>query len=300
MECIAVWNKCNNKCLMCSNPKDYDKWGDYSFEFLASRIKKISRTEKEIYLTGGEPTLHPRFFEILDFLRKKCPKAKIILDTNGRMFYYKDFLKKCLGCGNLEFQVSLCGHNAVLHDKITGIRGSFEQTIRGIKNLLIFSSSQNRTEIRVVIHKLTLPHLGEIYKFVYKNFPKIVKLIFIFMEFEGAAGKNRKIVGITYTRARPYLGKFFKKIKNCPFEVRFYHFPLCTLPAKFWPHLWRTLPEKEIAFLPSCSDCFYKKYCLGIHKEYLKYVGREEFRPIRENIELETTDDFYHPILAIK
>lgn len=298
MECIAIWNKCNNKCLMCSNPPNYGKWGDYGFDALASRIKKISRTEKEIYLTGGEPTLHPDFFALLNLLRKRCPNARIVLDTNGRMFYYKDFFKKCLNYGNLEFQISLCGHAATLHDKITGAKGSFEQSVGGIKNLLLSGIKGKEIEIRVVIHKLTLESLEKIYNFIGKNFPQIERLIFIFMEFEGAAGENRKIVGITYAKARPYLEKFFRKIENPHFKIRFYHFPLCVLPFGFWPYLWRTLPEKEIAFLPSCSDCFYKKHCLGIHKDYLKYIGEREFRPIRKKIKIKTTNNFYHPIVG--
>ncbi len=301
MECIAVWNKCNNRCLMCSNPSNYGEWGDYSFRALISRFKKINPKEKDIYLTGGEPTLHPDFFELLNFLRKRCPEARIIIDTNARMFFYKDFLSRCLNYGNLEFQVSLCGHNAALHDKITGINGSFEQTIQGLKNLVLLGVGKSNIEMRVVIHKLTLENLEKIYDFIGKTFPQIGKLIFIFMEIEGMAGKNIKKVGTTYKKANPYLKSLLKKIMGSKhsFEVRFYHFSLCVLPPKFWPYLWRTLPEKEISFLSSCKECLYKKYCLGIHKDYLKYIGEKEFMPIIKKIKIEATNNFYHPIAAI-
>ncbi len=299
MQCLAIWNKCNNKCLMCSNPSDYGQWGDYGFDTLTTRIKKFSPKEEEIYLTGGEPTLRPNFFELLTAIRKRCPQARIIIDTNGRLFAYRDFLKKCLNYGNLEFQISLCGHNASLHDKITGVGGSFEQTIQGIKNLLLAGLGRNEIEIRAVIHKLTLPHLKEIYNFAQRKLKGIKRLVFIFMEMEGVAGENFKKAGITYEEARLDLAALLKKIINSKpcFEVRFYHFPLCVLSIEFWPYLWRTLPEKEIAFLPSCSKCFYKKYCLGIHKDYLKHVGGKEFQPIREKIKIEIINNFYHPIV---
>ena len=296
MKTIALWNKCNNRCLMCSNPPGYEKGKGYDFKSLVLRFQKIDPGEKEIYLTGGEPTLHPQFFKLLTILRKRCPRAKIILDTNGRMFFYEDFLRECLGYGNLEFQVSLCAHTAFLHDKITQTEGSFEQTVKGIKNLLFLGSSENEVEIRVVIHKLTLPYLKEIYDFVAKNFPQIVRLIFIFMEMEGQAQKNIEKVGITYKKARPYMEDFFKKIKSAPFEIRLYHFPLCVLQFKFWPYLWRTLPEKEITFLKKCSQCLYQKYCLGIHRDYLKMIGGKEFKPIRKKIEIQETENFHHPI----
>ncbi len=154
-------------------------------------------------------------------------------------------------------------------------------------------------ELRVVIHKLTLLNLENIYKFVSNNLMGIKRLIFIFMEYEGIAEKNKKTVGVSYGEARPHLEIFFKIIKGFSFNIRFYHFPLCVLPPKFWPYLWRTLPEKEITFLPSCQECLYKKHCLGIHKDYLRVVGKEEFKPIKKRMGLKITDNFYHPIISV-
>lgn len=298
MECLPLWNKCNNRCLMCSNPPDYSQSGGYRVEDLLQRIGKINPKEGEVYLTGGEPTLHPDFLKLLSILRKKCPEAKIVLDTNGRMFCYLDFLKKTLDNGKMEFQVSLCGHNKVLFEKITRAKGSFEQTVEGIKNILALKSNNNEVEVRVVIHRLTLPHLDKIYSFVRKSFPQIERLIFIFMEYEGIAGINRKMIGVTYREARPYLEKLFSKTKKSPFEIRFYHFPLCVLSSKFWPYIWRTLPKEEVTFLSKCKQCCHREHCLGIHRDYLKYMGEEEFHPLRK-IEVEESKNFYHPIIAI-
>ncbi|MDD5145920.1 MAG: radical SAM protein [Candidatus Pacebacteria bacterium] len=299
MECLAIWNKCNNKCLMCSNPSNYDKWGDYGLKNISSRIEKISANEREVYLTGGEPTIHPDFFKVMDSLKKRCSNARIILDTNGRMFCYDDFLNKFFNYSNIEFQVSLCGQNAALHDKITRTRGSFNQVVLGIKNILKLKLNKSEVEVRVVIHKLTLFSLKNIYKFVSNDLMGIKRLIFIFMEYEGMAGKNKKTIGVTYNEVGPFLEKIFRKTKEAPFEIRLYHFPLCVLPPKFWPYLWRTLPEKEITFLPSCQKCFYKNYCLGIHRDYLRVVGGEEFKPIKKRINLKISDNFYHPIISV-
>jgi len=294
---------------MCSNPADFETAERFnksvSFEELILRFQKIDPREKEIYLTGGEPTLHPQFFELLTILRKRCPGAKFIIDTNARMLFYRDFLEECLNYGKIEFQVSLCGHTAFLHDKITRTKGSFNQTVGGIKNLLSLRSKKNEVEIRVVIHKLTLPHLNDVYDFVFgdffqpyskKSISGIERLIFIFMEMEGRAGDNIKEVGITHTQAKPYLEELFSKIKNAPFEIRLYHFPLCALSPKLWSFIWRTLPEREITFLPQCQTCSFQKHCLGIHKDYLKYIGDKEFQPIKEQIKIKETNNFYHPI----
>jgi len=297
---IAIWNKCNNNCLMCTNPPDYKNGGGYDYEDLVIRYKNLSEKETEIQLTGGEPTLHPHFFDFLEFLRKKCPEAKITLITNGRLFDHPDFTKKCLAIGNINFQISLHGPNEVLHDKITGVKGSFEETVRGIQNILNFRSQNSELELRIVMHKPTLPHIGKIYQFMIKNFPKAERIVFIFMEMEGMAGVNIKRTGIRFEDALPYLKELFGYFKTSPIEIRLYHFPLCVLPPKFWPYIWRTLPFEEVIYLPICERCEYKTYCLGIHKLYPQYMGTKEFQPIKEKKPaIKFTNNFHHPIQKI-
>ncbi len=118
------------------------------------------------------------------------------------------------------------------------------------------------------------------------------------MEMEGMAEKNFRLVGLTHQELKPYLN--LKKIKEWakgPKEVRLYHFPLCTLEPELWPYVWRTLREEEVTFLPSCKNCLYKKYCLGIHRDYLRIVGGKEFRPIKKKVGLRTQRFFHHPII---
>lgn len=294
---IATWNKCNNNCLMCTNPPGYKKEKDYDYGKLTDRYKNLDVREREIYLTGGEPTFHPRFFDFLDFLKKKCLKAKITIVTNGRLLSSPNFAKKCLAIGNISFQIAVHGSYASSHDKITGIKGSFEETAKGIKNLLDLRSDQSEIELRIIVHKLTLSHLRDIYQFLIENFPQAERIVFIFMEMEGMAGLNIKQIGIKYKDASPYLEKMFSDFEISPLEIRLYHFPLCTLSPKFWPYVWRTLPSEEIVYLPICKRCEYKDYCLGIHKLYPKYMGTKEFQPIgKTNLPIKLTNNFHHPI----
>jgi His-Xaa-Ser system radical SAM maturase HxsC len=294
---IAIWNKCNNECLMCTNPPGYQDGGGYDYEDLAVRYGNLNNGETEIQLTGGEPTLHPRFFDVLGFFRKKCPLAKITLITNGRRFGEPDFTKKCLAIGNIDFQISLHGPNDELHDKITKAKGSFKETVRGIQNILDLRSRDSELELRIVIHKAALPCLKKTYQFMTDNFPRAERIVFIFMEMEGMAGVNIKRTGIRFKNILPYLEKLFGNFKTSPTEIRLYHFPLCVLSPKFWPYAWRTLPQKEIIFLPACEKCNYKNHCLGIHKLYPEYMGIKEFKPIlRMNLPVKFTNNFYHPI----
>lgn len=75
------------------------------------------------------------FFQIVDIIRRNWKFSKIVLNTNGRMYIYKDFCKEISKIGISQFNVYLCGYNSFMHDSTTGVNGSFEQTLQGIRNL---------------------------------------------------------------------------------------------------------------------------------------------------------------------
>lgn len=306
MPVICLWNKCNSKCIMCTNPANFqarDPYKDYSFGQLKKRISKMKIFDKngkliddKVILTGGEPTIHPDFFKILAFTRKKFPPVIIELDTNGRRFCYPSFTKKVLGFGRINIYTSLHGFNPKTHDAITRTPGSFSQTLKGIENILKHKTlGLHQLELRIIITKLTYRATEKILKFIKENFPQIDRVVIIFMEMEGQAGKNFKIVGLTHTKFQksiPKIAKWIDKFK----ELRFYHFPLCTIAPSLWKHTWRTLPNYEVTFLPGCKNCLYQKYCLGIHQDYLEKVGKKEFQPISKKYIIKETGNSYHPI----
>ena len=305
MKCIPVWNRCNNKCLMCSNPPDYSEMGSYGLLNLKARLARIDTKETHLYLTGGEPSLHPDFLPLLAHIRERLPRTRILLDTNGRMFAYGAFAAKCAAAGNIEFQVSLCGHTPAAHDGITRTPGSFRQALAGIRNLLRHGGG-GAVEIRFVLSALSVANIERVYDFAAAHLKGIKALVLIFMEMEGHAGVNLKTAGLTYARAGAPVLEFFERLekkrgapRKPPFELKLYHFPLCTLPPRLWKYVWRTLPKKEVAFPPGCRGCRVKEYCLGIHKDYLKHFGPAEFRPVPVRPAIKASDNFCHPILEV-
>lgn len=306
MPTIPIYNKCNNSCIMCTNRNDCRNMDSrcLSLPYLLRRIEKFSKGHKEFLddyrdsfsITGGEPTLHPELVNIMKRINHLFPRIKINLLTNGRMFSYENYTKEIMRLDfNLELLVSIHGHRADIHDKITGVKNSFTQAIKGLENILRFKKPSHIVEIRIVIHQINYRFLQKITEFFRVNFPQVNRLVFIFFEIEGQAVKNFLILRLTYTQLLPYLDEVYREISYFS-DVRFYHFPLCTLPLKFYPYMWRTLPSFEVSFLKGCSGCSVKKLCLGIHKGYLKYVGVSEFKPIENNFDIKNCNNWYHPI----
>jgi len=305
---FPVYNKCNNKCILCSNPNDYSESKQkFSLEPLLGRIVRFYRGEKEFLdnyrdcfnITGGEPTLSRNLFTIIRTIDNFFPESKIVLLSNGRMFSYEKYARELLSLrSKLELIVSLHGHRAKVHDRITQAPNSFIQTFKGLKNILRFRGSLHILELRVIINRINYKFLEEITDLVQNEFPGINRLVYVFLEIEGVASDNIKELKITYVQLRPYIEKVYNKLRNFQ-DVRFYHFPFCTLPDKLYPFIWRTLPHDEVSFLAVCKKCVLKKECVGIHKGYLEFIGPKGFKPVLSRTKIRKGNDWHHPVIGI-
>jgi len=302
---ICLWNRCNNNCIMCTNPIGFQNSQDakkYTYEKIIERVKgfkeRLRITKENINLTGGEPTIHPHFLELLKWFRNNFPQNRIVIATNGRRFCYSSFAKEALKINNVIWEVSFHGWNKKSYETITLAPNGFNQVVKGIYNILKYRNDSHEVELRIVIIKQNYQSLDKILNFVYKHFLGVDRVVLMFEEIEGRCEKNFKFVGITYSEVKNILEKNVKKWAGKFKELRLYHFPLCVLNYSLLKYVWRTLSKDEVSFLPICQECLYKKYCLGIHKGYLKMVGGNEFRPVKKkmNIKLDGRN-YFHPIL---
>ena len=124
------------------------------------------------------------------------------------------------------------------------------------------------------------------------------RIVFFAMEIQGNAFRNKDKLLVKYSDFTPMLGDVFSILKN--FEVRLYHFPLCTLKPEFWPYAWRTLEDRKIKFTEDCEKCSYKKYCLGILKTYAANIGLDEFKPVNQKFKVIETGNDYNPVGGLK
>ncbi|MBL7154911.1 MAG: radical SAM protein [Candidatus Portnoybacteria bacterium] len=91
---FKITSECNDFCSFCLEYK-FIKSGrpPLSFEEFKKNYYYLKEKFRPNYaiLTGGEPTLHPQFFEMLNFLKQQGEGFRFI--TNLLKFNQKDFLK---------------------------------------------------------------------------------------------------------------------------------------------------------------------------------------------------------------
>jgi len=303
---LCLWDKCNNRCRMCTNPPaPWPAWDGsfgYDYDSIIARLEKKSveiKLSDSIYITGGEPTIHPRFRDILKYLKFNFPKQTKRLLSNGRSFSYEKYAQDILAIDpDLEIDMSLYGPNEKIHDAVTQAPGSFEQSRQGLKNLLRNKSVNQVIGLRFVLTRESYQNILEFLDLVKNDFSQIDRLIIIFPEYEAQAVKNMDDIMIKYREVKPLVNDVREKILTLSklVETRLYHFPLCVIDRKFWPLVWKTWPENEVEFIEACDQCQMKKFCVGPHKGYLQNVGVDEFLPFLSRVEVEESGNVYRPI----
>lgn len=109
---IVVTNKCQCKCPYCIN-SETDHTLSLPVEKALSNIDKLAniQTGMEVILLGGEPTLHPHLFELVEGLRKNEKLSTIRITTNGIRLKDKDFLYKLIDKENGVQGINISFHN---------------------------------------------------------------------------------------------------------------------------------------------------------------------------------------------
>lgn len=140
----VVWeitNKCNFKCPHCRAFQDYKEENKLIEEKILNEI--IKSKVFIVNISGGEPLLNPRIFNIAKKLTEN--DIYVILSTNG--YLYSKYRKQILESGIKMVQVSLDGKKD-LHEKFRGVKNTYEKAIEA---LTMAKEDGIRTQMNVTI-----------------------------------------------------------------------------------------------------------------------------------------------------
>ena len=158
---IELSSRCQLKCLHCSSNRiiTENKTG-YSISQLKPFLSKFNEKGCHVYITGGEPLLSPKIYELIT-LCKELGFSVGLFTTFNVNEDVNTVLQKLKDCGLSDFYLSLYGSNAPLHDYITGVKGSYDKSIQAVKAAKNYNID---AKINFVLLKTNLSNLSEILK----------------------------------------------------------------------------------------------------------------------------------------
>ena len=161
---VRIAAACNVKCVFCLDA-DAQNGKLISDDTVRKEIRDSFKpgVYNRVILSWWEASINPKFPEYIRYA-KEIWYDRVQTVTNGNMFSRLDFCQKVFEAWLDEVTFSIHGHNALLHDHLTGAPGSYERALRGLINIRkLFPKTI--LNIDIVVNKLNVVYLPQMVLF---------------------------------------------------------------------------------------------------------------------------------------
>ena len=270
---IFMTERCNSKCLMCSQPpRDIDD--EHLAHDWLQAIPLMSPETPVLGISGGEPTLYlGNLLKVIDATKRHLPATSLHMLSNGRLFSYLSYARALAEVKHhdLTLGIPIYSDSPSKHDFVVQAKGAFDQTVRGLLNL---ARVGQKIEVRIVIHKETYKRLPQIARFIARNLPFVSHVALMGLEITGYTRTNLNALWIDPI---DYLGELTSAAEELVWSkmnFSIYNLPLCLLPTSLWPHARASISDWKNIYYGVCTQCSVKSYCGGFFASSVHKASR--------------------------
>lgn len=275
---FLLTERCNNLCLMCSQPPRNVNDGWIVDEILEA-LPLIDTDVPEIMFSGGEPTLlGDRFFELVQACKSYLPRTALHILSNGRTFADAKFAAKLgqIKHHDLMLGIPVYSDLSHVHDYVVQADGAYDETLRGILNLRQFGVP---VEIRVVLHKQTVSRLAQLAEFITRNLLFVSHVALMGLEMTGFTKANLDDLWIDPVDYKAELSKAVGILDRAKIRTSIYNSQLCLLDRSIWQFAVQSISDWKQEYMPECDGCRVQDRCGGFFASaQLKYS--DHIRPV--------------------
>lgn len=201
---IVVWNitrRCNLKCIHCYSDSDAREYpGELTWEQCQSVIDDLaSYGIPALLLSGGEPLIHPRFFDIATYARQKG--IKLTLSTNGTLID-QDTAARLKALQFAYVGISLDGIGAT-HDHFRGRQGAFDKAVSAFRNC---KSVGQKVGLRLTLSANNIADLDHILDFIERE--DIERVCFYHLVY---SGRGSNVADVSHEQTREAIDKIIDR-----------------------------------------------------------------------------------------
>lgn len=151
---IEVTNACNLKCIMCHRKvmtreigfMDFDLFKECARQGIEMGVKMI------VPFNYGEPLLHPRFVDMVEYIKSRSHETIVKINTNG-MLLTKEYAMELMRVGIDEISFSLESCTKEGHERIA-IGSNYESILANLSNLIDMKKENGKPQIRVCMVRM--------------------------------------------------------------------------------------------------------------------------------------------------
>ncbi len=288
--------RCNHACPMCSNSGRAEAFFHETEELLRRARFLAGAGIRRVVVTGGEPTIHPGFWDVVAELRRLDIAWDI--NSNGRTFADQTFAERAVNEGLLRAIVSLHSHEAEASAVLSGTSDKgHDGIVRGIRHLV---HAGCEVMVNCVPSTYTVGKLADFLSFCAESFGPGIQVKFAFPTTIGRGGSWPGIQ-LRYGDIQAEIRSLGSIGSALGLEVHFESFPPCILGDATLGDMSRSgfgethylddvcgdklypiahIEAELSAFPETCRSCAALRGCPGVSEDYLRRHGATELRPL--------------------
>lgn len=294
---------CNARCAFCIvldtlNDRDRCMSDD---EIFASLDRARAEGAREVNYSGGEPTIHKRFVEIVRYARDIGFEYQSV-NTNGIVLKNAEYCRAILDAGMSSIDFSIHGHTEELHDREVDRKGAFAAILRAAENLRAL-----RSEFRF--------HMSATTVITRHNHGRLLEIVRLLDElgfdnkrlkyaYEGELTEEQVINEVApYEEAVPSIQAALEYLASRDWGFHFTHVPICLMGDEgAFSHDFVRRPavmafrgeayEGDAAHYfrqhaDACASCVIANQCTRLDSGYRKFHGSPPLRAFTSHDEIE-------------
>jgi MoaA/NifB/PqqE/SkfB family radical SAM enzyme len=286
---FRLGEQCNNACPMCSNSGRPEAFYQALDDLMGRADFLHDSGVQRVVLTGGEPTIHPGFWAIVDRLNEH--EMTWDINTHGRSFSDQKFTDKAVKEGLRRAIVSLHSHIPETSALISGcsVNGHWE-SVEGIKKL---QKSAVWLMLNIVLNTHNQGGVCDYLEYCASEFGRNYVVKIVFPSTSGKGGDWTPI-HLRYEDVQAEVLKAKEVAQDLGVKLAFENFPNCVLKDSDSRNIGRSgfgethylddVSGRDLysirhietffnVYPESCRDCSALKRCPGVAESYLREHG---------------------------
>jgi len=230
--CLLSCKHCRAKAIRSSLPGELDHQQGLE---LIDQLLEFGEPYPALLLTGGDPLMRDDIFDLIEYAKNKSIYVAVAASVTPKLNESSISRMKEMGVDIMS--VSLDGASPETHDKLRGVRGTWQETIHAMQSA---KNAGLRAQINTTVMRSNINELAEIFHIVRQNGAVAWEVFFLIRTGRGAALETLE-------------AKECEEVMHFLFDASHYNVPVRTAEG---PHFRRVRAERRNGHTPPTGELY--------------------------------------------